>query len=222
MEKIKKNIPNLITISRIISCTLGAVFFVLGNIPVALSCYIYGAVSDAVDGYLARKMNVVSELGKKLDPISDKVYALSLMTPAIILGNYSMIITLLLECLISFVNIYSELKYKKTYTEKVGKIKTILLFPTMILGLLATKAPYLYLLFLPSLIISSEYQAKSLQAYYNQLEKNKKDNIKQITNKNTSEISKMNSSVKKNETMDYRYTKKTSIKKNKKLVRKKD
>ena len=45
-NNIIKNIPNFITISRIIASMLGAVFFVLGNVPVAAGLYIYGAVSD--------------------------------------------------------------------------------------------------------------------------------------------------------------------------------
>lgn len=220
MKKLKNNIPNVITISRIVSCILGAIFFVTNNIPIALTCYIYGAVSDALDGYLARKLNAVSEFGKKLDPISDKLYALSLMAPAIILGNYSMIITLVLEALISFVNIYSEIKYKKTYTEKVGKLKTIFLYPTIILGLLATKIPYLYVAFVPSLVITSDYQAKSLQAYYNQLEKIKKEHAKE----EIKELKPIETKTKKNnpKVNSNKNIKKNINQKNKKLVRKKD
>ena len=222
MKKIKNSIPNLITISRILSCILGATFFVSGNVAIAICLYIYGALSDACDGYLARKWNVVSELGKKLDPISDKIYALSLMIPAIILGNYPMLITLVLEGLISFVNVYSEVKYKKTYTEKVGKIKTILLFPTMILGLLATKVPNLYVLFLPVLVVSSEYQAKALQAYYNQLERIKKgiNNDKKITENKI--VEKQNVNISCNKNINYKVKNKSNLRKNKKLVRKKD
>lgn len=222
MKKIKNSIPNLITISRILSCVLGATFFVSGNIPVSICLYIYGALSDACDGYLARKWNVVSELGKKLDPISDKIYALSLMTPAIILGNYPMIITLVLEGLISFVNVYSDIKYKKTYTEKIGKIKTILLFPTMILGLLATKVPYLYVLFLPILVVSSEYQAKALQAYYNQLEKIKKgiDNDDKVIEEKI--VCNKKTTISCNKNTNYKVKNKSNLRKNKKLVRKKD
>ena len=81
MKNIKKYIPNLVTITRIISCICGATLFTLGNIPLAISSYVYGAVSDAFDGFLARKLNAVSETGKKLDAVSDKIFALSLLIP---------------------------------------------------------------------------------------------------------------------------------------------
>lgn len=226
MKKIKNNIPNAVTVSRIISCLLGAVFFTVGNIDVAIGCYIYGAISDACDGFLARKLNAVTELGKKLDPISDKIFALSLMSPSIILGNYSMIIPLVLEGLISGINIYSDIKYQKTYTEKVGKIKTILLFPTMILGLLATKIPYLYAAYLPLMIVTADLQGRSMLAYYNQLEKIKK----QYENNNFKEeviIEKSNNYTLNNEKTEYKnisndIAKKNTIHKTKKLIRKKE
>ena len=177
MKRIIKNIPNALTISRIISCIVASVLFTMGNVPSAIACYLYGAVSDAFDGFLARKLDAVTELGKKLDPISDKLYALSLMVPAIILGNYSMIIPFILEGVISFINMYSELKYNATYTEIIGKLKTIALFPTMILGLGTVKIPSLNVIYIPSLIISGLLQVGSIKAYTNQLKRNKKSYI---------------------------------------------
>ena len=192
MRKIINNIPNAITISRIISCIIGAILFTMGNFIPSVCFYIYGAISDAFDGLLARKLNAVSEFGKKLDPISDKIYALSLMLPAIILKNYFMILPLIFEGIISGINVYAETQYKKTYTENIGKIKTILLFPTMILGLLATFYPNLFLIFIPSLFVTLKYQVKSIEVYTNQLnefknEKNKQSKIK-FEQKKESEI----------------------------------
>ena len=79
MYKFKKNIPNIITISRIISLILGFIFFIKDNIVVSLILYIYGAVSDMIDGYLARKLDAYSKMGQYLDAISDKLYFLSLI-----------------------------------------------------------------------------------------------------------------------------------------------
>ena len=109
MKKLRNNIPNLITISRIISCFLGATFFITGNVYAALSCYAYGGISDAFDGYFARKLNAVTDFGKDLDALSDKIYALSLIAPAIIFGNFSMIIPLVLEAAIAGINSYSKI-----------------------------------------------------------------------------------------------------------------
>jgi len=223
MKKIINNIPNMITVSRIISCLFGATFFTMGNIPVALGCYIYGAISDAIDGFVARKLNAITELGKKLDPISDKLYALSLMVPSIILGNYFMLIPFAFEGIISGINVYSNIKYKKTYTEKVGKLKTVLLFPTMILGLLVTQYPNLIPLFLPSFIISSNLQAKSIVAYTNQLNTFEKLEEENVTTEISNEINNDYLNDRKiSEELNESFVRKDVIYKNKKLVRKKD
>lgn len=185
MNKIVKNIPNALTISRIMSCIIGSAMFITGNVTSAIICYLYGAVSDAFDGFLARKLDAVTEFGKKLDPISDKIYALSLMLPSIILGNYSMIIPLILESIISSINLYSELKYNATYTELVGKFKTVALFPTMILGLGIFEIPMLKYVYFPSLITSATLQLASIKAYTNQLKRNKRSYEKNMNSINS-------------------------------------
>ena len=86
--KLKRNIPNIITISRIVSLILGFVFFIKNKIILSLIFYIYGAVSDAFDGYFARKLSAYSKFGQYLDAISDKLYFLSLIIILLIYKYY--------------------------------------------------------------------------------------------------------------------------------------
>ena len=109
-NKIIKNIPNFITVSRIITSLLASLSFILGNFGLSIGLYIYSASSDFFDGFLARKLNAFSELGRKLDAISDKLFMLSLLLPTIILGNYLMLIPFVFESLISLNNLK---KYKQ-------------------------------------------------------------------------------------------------------------
>jgi len=70
------NLPNLLTIGRIIAIPVICWLLVIGGAPalwVALILYVAAAVTDWLDGYLARKMNIVSGLGRMLDPIADKL-----------------------------------------------------------------------------------------------------------------------------------------------------
>jgi CDP-diacylglycerol--glycerol-3-phosphate 3-phosphatidyltransferase len=75
------NLPNQITLGRLL---LAIVFFVLlsqysqkeprpGTLDVAAVIFIIAAVSDILDGYLARKRGEVTALGRVLDPLVDKV-----------------------------------------------------------------------------------------------------------------------------------------------------
>lgn len=168
-NKIIKNIPNMITISRISASFLACIMFILGNFPVSLGFYVYAACSDAVDGYFARKLNATSELGRKLDAISDKLFVASLIFPSIIMGNYLMLLPLVLEARISYINLKATKLTNRAITEKVGKLKTIVLFPAIILGFIATKVPSMYFVLFPFLITSINLQGKTIEASQNQL-----------------------------------------------------
>lgn len=168
MKKIKQNIPNMITISRIISSIVAPISILMGNIPLAVILYIYGAISDCLDGLAARKLNAFTELGRKLDPISDKLYALSLLSSTLILGNYLMLIPLALEGEIAATTISAKNSNINLETERVGKYKTWLLFASIIIGLLATIKPVFYFPLAPLLGYTSYFQIQSIKAYENQ------------------------------------------------------
>lgn len=77
------NLPNSITIFRLI---LTALFVVAISVDhsshsiwdiIALSAFCIAAFTDYLDGYLARKLNLVTSLGKLLDPLADKVLTCS-------------------------------------------------------------------------------------------------------------------------------------------------
>ena len=75
----KLNRPNKITCSRIAVIPLVIFFYLASFIPygigkfVALFLFMLGAYTDHLDGYFARKYNEVTNLGKFLDPIADKL-----------------------------------------------------------------------------------------------------------------------------------------------------
>lgn len=71
------NLPNKITLSRIFLIPVFAVIFFLDVIPynyfIAAIVFIVAACTDFIDGHIARSRNLVTNLGKFLDPIADKV-----------------------------------------------------------------------------------------------------------------------------------------------------
>lgn len=221
MRKITKQIPNILTFTRIIASILAGIFLLNNSFSIAISCYIYGAVTDAFDGFLARKLDAVSEFGKKLDPVSDKIFALSLTIPAIVLGNYALILSLVLETLIGVLNTYKELNNMHPHTLMIGKVKTVSLFPTMILGLLTTHIKTLYPVFYTFFGASTILQTASIKAYS---KTEKEENAINVEKTNANNIT--NNNIDNDKTNNYNlnesYTPYNKEEKVKKLVRKKD
>ena len=84
------NIPNLLTMLRIVMIPVCLVF--LGEDTPragfwAALLFTLAALTDLVDGWLARKMNVVSVLGKLLDPLADKLIVMACLVWMVPMGR---------------------------------------------------------------------------------------------------------------------------------------
>lgn len=78
------NLPNALTIGRIAITPLVAVLpFVNGSTvrAIAFALFVIAAVTDYVDGYLARRENLITDLGKWLDPLADKLLLVGTFVP---------------------------------------------------------------------------------------------------------------------------------------------
>ena len=133
----KRQIPNILTASRLFSPIFIIPSALSGNLILTAIFTIMFALTDAFDGYLARKLNCSSEFGRRLDAITDKVFAGSLLIPITILYPLTLIV-FILELVIAFINIDSQIENKDPKTNFIGKIKTCLLYPTIILAYLNT------------------------------------------------------------------------------------
>ncbi|MCL1944483.1 MAG: CDP-diacylglycerol--glycerol-3-phosphate 3-phosphatidyltransferase [Firmicutes bacterium] len=146
------NLPTKLTLLRILMIPAFVVFFLLGNIPhnrlIALIIFILAASTDFLDGWIARKYNLVTDLGKFLDPIADKL----LVNSASILFVYEiynndviqlcmLIITLIFvsrELIISAFRLIAVSKSVVLAADFLGKIKTVVQMIGIIVVLLAT------------------------------------------------------------------------------------
>ena len=78
------NLPNLLTLVRILLTPVIALLpFIDGYWPklVCFLIFLFAAVTDVVDGYLARSRNLVTDLGKLLDPLADKLLQFATIIP---------------------------------------------------------------------------------------------------------------------------------------------
>jgi cardiolipin synthase (CMP-forming) len=71
-------IPNILSLARLATVPIFVWLFVTGETNAAVILYAMAAWTDFFDGYLARRFNSVSELGKLLDPLADRVFIVAL------------------------------------------------------------------------------------------------------------------------------------------------
>ena len=72
------NLPNFITIGRILLVPITVWLIISGEFSLAFIAFVVAGVSDGVDGFIARKFNQRSELGAYLDPVADKALLVSI------------------------------------------------------------------------------------------------------------------------------------------------
>jgi len=76
------NLPNILTLVRIcLTPVIALLPFIDGYWPklICFAVFLFAAITDVVDGYLARSRNLVTDIGKLLDPIADKLLVAALL-----------------------------------------------------------------------------------------------------------------------------------------------
>ena len=125
------NLSNCLTISRIIITPLICALILSGNYIFALYSFIFASVTDFLDGFIARKVNKVTNSGKILDPISDKILTFSVLSCFVkmrILNIWAFIILLSRDFIISSIRIILA-KNDVIYEANIlGKLKTLFQF----------------------------------------------------------------------------------------------
>ena len=75
------NLPNKITLGRVLMIPIYLIFMLVPGIPygrlIAAIIFTLAAITDAIDGYIARKHNLITNFGKFMDPIADKLLVCS-------------------------------------------------------------------------------------------------------------------------------------------------
>ena len=143
------NLANKLTMLRILMIPVFIAVLVYskdGDIVyryIALGIFIIASATDALDGYVARKYNMITDFGKLMDPLADKILVSSALIILIELGNISswiVSIVIAREFIISGIRLIATEKNIIIAASPLGKLKTVSQMLSVILMLLSIKA----------------------------------------------------------------------------------
>lgn len=146
----KKNIPNILTLLRLIIVPiLGYLLYFENYIP-AMVLFVFGGVTDILDGYIARKYGLVTKWGKFFDPLADKLMQITALV-FLVLHHFIPIIVLVIVIIKEALMLTGGIMlYRKGKTvigaNWYGKLATVLFYfailATIILSLDSLKNVY--------------------------------------------------------------------------------
>ena len=124
------NIPNILSVIRLMLIPVTVLFIVNDDMTWALVLFLIACITDLVDGYVARKYNLITKLGIWLDPLADKLMAIGVIVSFVIceIIPFWVIIVLLSKELIMILGGYFIIKNGfTTPSNKFGKIAAFIM-----------------------------------------------------------------------------------------------
>lgn len=126
------NTANKITLIRIAMIPIFLFFFLTSIVPysnyIALIIFIVAAATDGIDGHIARKYNQITDFGKFIDPLADKILVISALVCMVEFGLVSsipLIIIISREFIVTGLRIVAMGSGKVIAAAMSGKLKTV-------------------------------------------------------------------------------------------------
>ncbi len=142
-------IPNILSIFRILLIPFIIWSYFLGRNIMLIVLIVVSAASDIIDGFIARRFNMVTSVGKALDPIADKLTLLTLLclmchylksTPIMVLLS----IFVVKEFIMGVEGLIVIKKTGTTYSANIiGKLTTVVLYLTVLMLIIWQRIPKL-------------------------------------------------------------------------------
>lgn len=127
------NLPNKLTILRIVIVPLFVIALTIEAIPfgkvIALGLFIVASLTDFLDGYIARKHNLITDFGKFADPVADKLLVCSALICLLGLQKINVYVVLIIisrDFVISGFRLIAASKGVVIAADWFGKVKTAL------------------------------------------------------------------------------------------------
>ena len=128
-------VPNVLTMLRMLLIPVYWVLMAQGKPMAALGVYIAASLTDVADGYIARRYHQITDFGKLMDPLADKIMVLSVMLSMVlpmggrpaILPWWPFIIVLAKEALMVLGGLFLYKKGVVVYSKVIGKAAQFLM-----------------------------------------------------------------------------------------------
>ncbi len=134
-----KHIPNILTILRFIFIPIILYFIFTGNYILGIVFFTVSGITDVLDGFIARKFNLVSNFGKLMDPLADKLTQISVLASLVkvdIIPFWILVIVILKELIMVVGASFLYGKDVVVYSKWYGKLATVLFYLAIVISLI--------------------------------------------------------------------------------------
>lgn len=134
-----KHVPNTLTIIRFILIPFIIFYIFSGNYILAFIFFTISGLTDIADGFIARKFNLISNFGKLMDPLADKLTQISTLASLVItniIPLWILIIVLLKEFIMIVGASFLYGKDVVVYSRWYGKLATVMFYVAIVFSLL--------------------------------------------------------------------------------------
>lgn len=134
------NVPNVLTLIRLVLVPVYVVLFAIGEKYSALTVFLLASFTDLLDGRIARKYNLITDFGKLMDPLADKVMVVTAMCSMAIGSKtisavipWAAVIILFIKEMIMVVGSAIMLRYQiVVYSTMVGKVAQCMFIASLV------------------------------------------------------------------------------------------
>ena len=151
------NLPNILTIIRFIIVPFMAYFLINENFTIAILLYVLASATDVLDGFIARRFNQITDLGKFLDPLADKLLQFSALVGLWVvklIPLWIVVIFFIKEISMGLGAIKLLKKHVIIQSKWFGKLSTIFFFLAIIASMLSSKITILANYIIPLFILA--------------------------------------------------------------------
>lgn len=137
-----KQIPNILTIIRFLLIPIIVISIFQGDYISGIVLFTISGATDVLDGFIARKFNLISNFGKLMDPLADKLTQISILTSITlvrIIPDWILVIVVLKELIMVMGASFLYGKNVVVYSKWYGKLSTVLFYLAIVISLVTTQ-----------------------------------------------------------------------------------